>query len=348
MKKLAVVVLVALGITAVSYFMLWIWWPLGVFSFVFLWVAFILQGLYRVDTVHVAITTFMGERQTYWDEEDGRDVQKTDFMKEGWHFLPFQSAIFGAVPLSVEAVNEELKVDKVRTPDMAELAFNIGLTFEPWPEFLVNYENKGKAKQVQKILGDVVGGAIREKSISRNEDPQTWQQAIEMPRSFLRNVVEKILSSHETFTDEDLDELVEQLQDGGAELPIEDLGIILRRLNVLSIAPQGELYKDAEKFAREAAQKQAEKAELKHVRESIDDFKGTGLNAQEAARVIQTERGKITHSVSENRWSISPEMAAVVTPIVEAVGKIGKNDSTANAIENGLKAIAESLRKDGK
>lgn len=292
----------------------------GLVFFTFFESLFLVQALRKIELVHAGIETLAGKRQK---NSDGT----TRHTREGWHLFPFQPFLFGAIQIKVESINFDPTFDGIRTPDMAELKFHTGVTVDPWPDYLINYENRGEEAGVKKILEDVIGGSIRSMAISPTEDPKNWKDAIRMQKAFLGRVVEKMMSRYDTPFDPDdqnaLDELVEQLEDGGGNFPIKDLGVIVRRINVKKVEPQGKLHEDAEKFAREEAQKDAEVRERNFMVESVVMIeKETGLNPQESMKAFQTERGKIKQEVKETRISMSPEVAELMSPFVALLNKL--------------------------
>ena len=251
-------------------------------------------------------------------------------LKEGWHFLPFCPFVFGAVLVDMTAKNQDFKPEDVRTPDMAELEIDASLTFRPDPGNLISYLNIGGEEGVRNIMDDVVPEAIRELAANPDEEPKTWEMAVKMKGKFLARVITVITGTDGQMTDEEIQALAIDVRRENGSIKIETLGIIVSRLNITSIKPQGELAKAAEQAAKERRERDADKIEIANVAARVKALTKTGLSAEMAAEMVQTERGKVKKTINETKHTVSGETLKAL----ETLGPV-------------LKSITELFKKGG-
>lgn len=268
--------------------------------------AFFLQALRKIpaDPPHKAILTIFGER--------------TKIVKnEGWNFFWLYPWWYGYVLVNMEKKNQDLTPEEVRTAqDMAEIQVKVSLTWRPDPDNLIEYLNSGGENGVKSIIADVVTEAVREFAADPNRHPNTWEDAIKMRKEFLAEIVISILGKDPGQTPQtEIDEIVKELRRGNGTMEMETLGIILNRVNVTEIKPLGELAKAAEMMAKEERDRKGEIVELNHVAERIEAFKKLGFLNEQALEIIQTERGKVSKSITESKWNVSAETRAMIEKI---------------------------------
>ena len=136
-------------------------------SVFFLVGTFFLQGLRKIpaDPPHKGLRTILGKR--------------TDkVVEEGWNFFPFFPWWHGYVITDVTKKNMDLEPQKVRTPDEAELAIPVSVTFTPDADSLLEYFNSGGEAGVKTILTDIIKENLREWAIAKDEGPQTYKEAM--------------------------------------------------------------------------------------------------------------------------------------------------------------------------
>jgi len=146
----------------------------GLFSYTLLTLGLLGLGLgiryVTADPPHKAILTRWGER-------------KEEVKKEGLRYII--PLVEGLIPINVEAKNQDLAPETVRTPDLAPLEIPISMTWTPGSpnpdddgKFLKNYLNKGGEKGVRAILSDIIQERVREWAFAEDEGPKTFQEAI--------------------------------------------------------------------------------------------------------------------------------------------------------------------------
>ena len=130
--------------------------------------AFFLQALRKIpaDPPHKGVRTIWGKRI------DGM------FVDEGWGFFPLFPWWHGYVITDITKKNIDLEPQKVRTPDEAELAIPVSITFTPDGEKLIEYFNSGSENGVKTILTDIIKENLREWAIAKDEGPQTYKEAM--------------------------------------------------------------------------------------------------------------------------------------------------------------------------
>lgn len=137
-------------------------------------VAVFLQGLRRIpaEPPQVALATFLGGR-----------IQIVK--KEGWRFFFIYPYLFGYIPIEVTKVNmtpeKDLDVQRVRTPDLAEIDIPISVTWTPDKESakaLIEFVNSGKEAGVKTILEGIIKEKLRQWALSTEEGPSNFREAI--------------------------------------------------------------------------------------------------------------------------------------------------------------------------
>ena len=113
---------------------------------------------------------------------------------------------------------------------------------------------------------------------------------------------------------------VRALRAGSGKIFLDDLGVVIERLNVGEIKALGEVARAAEKKAKEIQEMRGDELELKNVRERIaelmDSENGPGYSKEQALEVVQTERGKVTKTIAETKISISSEVQEMLKEIL--------------------------------
>lgn len=96
---------------------------------------------------------------------------------------------------------------------------------------------------------------------------------------------------------------IDQVRQGRGKFKLSNYGIVIIRLNVVSIAISGVLAEAADKKAKETAEKEAEILETKHMLDLTDLIKEKRptLSDQEVLEASQLELGKIKKVVQENK-----------------------------------------------
>ena len=136
-----------------------------------------------------------------------------------------------------------------------------------------------------------------------------------MKKEFLAEIVAVILGKNPPISEDEINKIVLELRRGNGKLQLETLGVILNRVNVTSIKPKGKLAEAAQKEAIEKREKKAETVELNHLAERIEVLKKLGFSNEQALEIVQTERGKISKTISESKWNVSPETRAMIEKI---------------------------------
>ena len=291
-----VIIVLALGV--------WVWtqnpW-FGVSTFLALIGTYILQGLKKIpaDPPHRGALTFFGRRLD-------------TVLEEGWRFLPLFPWVYGVVLVNVVRKNLDLAPEDVRTPaDLAEFSVPVSVTYTPTA--LVAYLNSGGESGVNNILADAVGEVIREWAITPDYGPETWEEALRARGEALRIVI-NTLAGRDTLAALDPTEIA-LMRAGNGSLVSQALGIVINRVNIGEMKLLGALAEAAEKAAKEERERVAETIELQHIAARVIELKAQGFSNEEAMRIIQTERGKVTQQINESRLNVSPETRDMLTDL---------------------------------
>lgn len=190
----------------------------------------------EADPPHIGQVTFLRRR-----------LKRTK--KEGLRFFP--AFFFDFIAINVQAVNQDLPDEKVRVRDGAEVKVPTSLTWVPDPNNTITYLDNGKDEGVKNILADVVRQQLRTWAFG---DGMTWEKMTSTKNEGIKQILRAIVGD---ITDE---QMVEAMN-GNGRLCKESLGIIIKRLNIGEIAPEGELAKAAERHAVEEEERRGESYE---------------------------------------------------------------------------------------
>jgi len=260
--------------------------PWGVIFFLAAVSGVLFQGFTRLpaDPPTYGVLTFLGSR-------------KNVVMKEGWYFFPLYNALFGIIPVDMTKKNFDLAPSGVRTPkDMARLESSVSLTFSPDPDNLIEYLNTGGENGVKAILSDMIEEAMRVFAGKEGEKPETWEEAVKMPDEFLVYVIKRILNEE---NEEVIREHCHSLRSGKSTVCLRSLGIILNKLNIVSLEPPEDLQNAAQKAAIEERERKADNIEIDNVADRVESLVNKGWDRKDAINVVQAERGKATRAVQD-------------------------------------------------
>lgn len=130
-----------------------------------------------------------------------------------------------------------------------------------------------------------------------------------------------------TLTPEEKNELLEEIEErrktiakmrqGNGGKFLVQLGIRLDRLNIDEIKPMGELTKSAEKKVIEQREAEGDKVRIKNITERIKELRKPelGFSSEQALEILQTERNKVTKSISETKLNVSNETRSMIEKI---------------------------------
>lgn len=90
------------------------------------------------------------------------------------------------------------------------------------------------------------------------------------------------------------------------------LGVFLVRINLGKIATVGKLAEKASLEVEEEQERIGEIKEMKHLQERIKELVAIGFTNEAALEIFQTERSKVSKTISESKWNISPETRAMI------------------------------------
>ena len=104
-------------------------------------------------------------------------------------------------------------------------------------------------------------------------------------------------------------EEIEDLRTGNGKIIIDDLGIVLERLNIGNIDVLGEVAKHADQEAKEEMERKAEALEVENILKRVSEFMAAPYNfsSEAALEAVLVNMGKIPKTISENKFSVSSE-----------------------------------------
>jgi hypothetical protein len=169
------------------------WWWLFVPLWFLLMFLFVKNGIKVIPSVppHKAILTVFGKRYNV-------------LIDEGWRWFPLHNIVFAGWMVDVTKINKDANIRTVRTPDGAELEVQVSVTFTPgrWDnssdaekaKALITYLNNG-GYDVWNIIEDILDDAIRTWAFSKDEGPQSWEEAVAAGDDAKALIVKAVLGS---------------------------------------------------------------------------------------------------------------------------------------------------------
>ncbi|MES3032103.1 MAG: SPFH domain-containing protein [Patescibacteria group bacterium] len=115
-------------------------------------------------------------------------------------------------------------------------------------------------------------------------------------------------------------EEIEALRTGTGKIALDDLGVMLERLNLGDIDVLGEVGKKAEEEAKEVQERKAEIVELEHFIERVKALMaplptGAGLTREQALEQVQLSIGKTTKTINANTIAFDQPTAQIIAAI---------------------------------
>lgn len=146
--------------------------------------AFILEGLRKIpaNPPCKAVVMKFGKR--------------TDEVKdEGWRFFPLYPFWYGYILVDMTKKNKDFEAEEVRTPDLAQLAIPISITFTPDQTRLIEYLNCKEEIGVWDILEDVISEKLRVWAMAVDEGPATAEEGLAAAEDAVAILVKAIAGS---------------------------------------------------------------------------------------------------------------------------------------------------------
>lgn len=115
-------------------------------------------------------------------------------------------------------------------------------------------------------------------------------------------------------------EIIKKVRQGNGVFHKKSLGITINRFTINDIILKGKLAEAAELEVKEKHERNAEIVEIKHILQRVLELrKSLDISAEQALEIVQTERKKITKTISESKLNISPETRAMFEKIVPEI-----------------------------
>lgn len=250
----------------------------------------------------IAVPTFLGRRERSIVPEGWvltfpfiEDLIVRDYLPLE-RFVTFQEVRCLLLPKTGEADDKNpisggavsVSVSIVFVPDISD------------PDRMIMYLNKGGKEEIANILERIVGEVIRYAG-----SELTWEQFAFSKARLSAKVIAQItgVSSSDPMTEEEAQAFLNRALDNGVS-DIHDLGIKLRRLNVVEVVPEGNLKENAERAADELQRRQAEQVdvdtliELAHrIKEAAKGRRDATLTFKDALEIARIVRGHATENI---------------------------------------------------
>ncbi len=174
---LAVLTIITAIVIAVTW--LWLGLSLGIIALLY----FVYNGFLKIpeEPPHKGVLVFCGKRQD-------------KILDEGFHFFPIYPILFDVVMVDVTKRNQDLEEQRVRTPDRAEIAIKVSITWTPCTgesrnlarlqdpakprHLLFDFLNSGGDEGIRSILHDIIRDRLRNWAMSGEEGPADWVEAM--------------------------------------------------------------------------------------------------------------------------------------------------------------------------
>jgi len=285
------------------------------------------------DPPHKAVLLFLGEKTK-------------KILDEGWRLFPFYQILFDAIAIDISKNNEDLPPQEVKTPDLADLSFEVSITWsaggrweegkEKQIELLNNYIMSEKEPGVKKIYKDIIQSRLRAWVFAEDEGPATWQEAIGCKDEVIATLVKAILGDNIPAIPSDI-----------------PTNVLLR---YFSVPRKGPLEYQKQKWGKQTKQgsnwegieaqlKEIEGGELEVLKKAIKERQNIIRTLREGnGSLVHKKLGIIIHLITINN-------VALVGPVAEAVQKRVKEKEEKEAEITELDHVLErvkKLSKDGK
>ena len=254
-----------------------------------------IAGLIKIDIGFRGVPILFGGRWTVeWILPSGRVVLKALFeLREGWNWIlpkPFMGA---------EAI--DVREQSTEVPEFTVVALG---SISQDPEDISSVRITIKPSTIRwKIVNPAQSLSIGEEVI-RKSLVELVQNTLRQKVSCLSDI--EALRVTDGLRNDIQTEADEQATDWGVDVVTFLMG---------EISLPKEVHEDYEKLRREERQRRAEKLELDHVRERLNELIAMGYTRERAQEIVQTERGKIKKEVRENQISVSSETGQVIERI---------------------------------
>jgi hypothetical protein len=209
----------------------------------------------------VAVPTFLGRREVSVVREGFVFVFPgiEDLIVKD--FLPFDAAMTFSEVRCLLLPRAENAVKEVSPASGGAVSVKVAIMFVPDiddPERMIMYLNKGGKQEVARILEMMIGEVVRYEG-SR----LTWEQFAFSKSKLSAQIISQLTIVNpppEMTEDQAREFLIRALDNGVAD--IQDLGIKIRRLNVIEVEPEGHLREYAQHAADELLRRQAENIDV--------------------------------------------------------------------------------------
>jgi hypothetical protein len=284
------------------------------------------------DPPHKGVLVFLGRRQNI-------------VLFEGWCFLPFYPIVFDIIKVDVTKNNEDLPEQVVKTPDLADLGFQISLTWaagswtenkERQAELLIAFLNSGGKEGVKRIYEDVIRDRLRVWAFSTEEGPSNWQEATGAKDEAIAMLVKAILG--------------DDIPPISSDIPTTVL------LRYFSVPRKGPLEYQKEKWGEqteEGNEWQGLEAELnKMTPEGLDNLKNAVKERQEIVAKIKRGNGNFVNTnlgITINRFTINNVvLKGRVAEAVESRVREKEEREAEKTEMSGVIARIQELNREGK
>ncbi len=263
-------------------------WIIILIGFVLVFLATSLRRI-PADPPQVAVVTFFGKRT--------RQIKR-----EGYRLFPFYPVVFGAIPINITKVHQDLSPQSVRAHDNAELEVTVATTWTPSEDYAIEYLNNGGEEGVRKVLEDLISQRLREWARSPGN---TWGDILSAKDEATVAVIRDIAGLPAQISADDENQLIGRIRSGNGTQLIPSLGIILNRLNIGTIKPLGGLARAAELSVTETSKMIAEKVKMTALKERTKELEELGLSPEASLEIVQLNRGDIQKKINELRGNLS-------------------------------------------
>ncbi|MDP2741780.1 MAG: hypothetical protein Q8O66_03810 [bacterium] len=253
--------------------------------FPILTILFVKNGIKNIpaNPPHKGILVFIGKRQEV-------------VLNEGWNFVPLYPWIFSFILIKVVKVNHSLQLYKIRTPDKAEVSITVSFTWIPGiketSDSYITYLNSGGEEGVKKNINSVIEDHIRNWAILNRGGPTTWMEAQATEDGVYEVLVRAFLGDIKD---------IKKIRRGRGDFGYESLGITIIMFALNEVKVEGKIAIVAELEEKKRMERAADKMEIANVSKRIQKLRKDNpeMSLEDAVRIVQTERGKISKTVIE-------------------------------------------------
>lgn len=201
--------------------------PLWYFVFFLLVFVFLIAGIRKIPAEpHTrGVVTFLGRKTTAT-------------IGDGFVFLPLQPILFDLILVEMTNKLIEIEPKNIRAPgDATDVYLKITILWNPDPEYLAEFLDRGGEETVRKTIEDVSEAAVRKLISDPENGPKRWREILQNSELLVEAVIEALFEARDK---KQIKEAAGDISRGFNKYRIPYLGVLINRIDVILSPPPRE------------------------------------------------------------------------------------------------------------